>query len=545
MMTKCSTDEAGIDQVRIPQDEGFRDFAESLIRYIDEVFFWCNPGEIVPYYVSDAFERIWERPCSTVYASPSSWVEAIHPADRNRVWNLLQEISHGRPVQLEYRIVRPRGDCRWIWLRSFPTWNEGGSAKRIIGIAQDVTDRKRAEESRAFLASIVESSDDSIIGTNLDAEIVSWNGAAERLFGYAPEEVLGQHISLLFHPNDAPDQKALVATFRRQERIERFEAVRVGKGGRAIDVAVILSPVWGESSELQGVSAIYRDITDRKRAEREREAMEIQLRHAQKLESIGQLAAGIAHEINTPVQYIGDNVRFVKEAFADLQDVIIWNRNSSRANHAAEMPGEPKRAVDIEYLVEEIPKALDQTLDGVTRVATLVAAMKEFSHPGTKEMTSIDLNNAISSTTTVARNEWKYVADLETDFDATLPLVTCLPGDVNQVILNLVVNAAHAIADKVKDGGRGSILIQTRNRDPWAEIRIRDTGGGIPEGIRDRIFEPFFTTKQVGRGTGQGLAIARAVVVEKHGGTIRFESFEGEGTTFIIRLPFDGLRMNS
>jgi signal transduction histidine kinase len=200
------------------------------------------------------------------------------------------------------------------------------------------------------------------------------------------------------------------------------------------------------------------------------------------------------------------------------------------------------KGVDTGYLLEEIPKAIDQTLEGVTRVAAIVGAMKEFSHPDTKEKIPLDLNHAINSTITVARNEWKYVAEMKTEFDPSLPLVSCLPGEFNQVILNLIVNAAHAIADVVNKGGpkMGTITVQTRNCPEWAEIRIQDTGTGIPKKAQSRIYDPFFTTKEIGKGTGQGLAIARTVIVVKHGGSIHFETEEGKGTTFIIRLPFSG-----
>jgi signal transduction histidine kinase len=196
---------------------------------------------------------------------------------------------------------------------------------------------------------------------------------------------------------------------------------------------------------------------------------------------------------------------------------------------------------DAGYLLEEIPKAIEQTLEGVTRVSTLVSAMKEFSHPGTKEKVLLDINHAINSTITVARNEWKYVANMETDLDPSLPLIPCQPGEFNQVILNLIVNAAHAIGDVVREEGtdKGNIKIQTKNCLDWAEIRVQDSGSGIPEGVRTRIFDPFFTTKEIGKGTGQGLAIARSVVVDKHGGTIHFETETGIGTTFVIRLPHE------
>jgi signal transduction histidine kinase len=165
--------------------------------------------------------------------------------------------------------------------------------------------------------------------------------------------------------------------------------------------------------------------------------------------------------------------------------------------------------------------------------------MKEFSHPGENQKQLTDINHCIESTIVVARNEWKYVAELVTDLDPDLPMILCLPGDFNQVILNMIVNASHAIADTQAgaEGGKGTITISSRRCDPWVEIRVADTGAGIPEAIRSRIFDPFFTTKKVGQGTGQGLAIAYSVVVDKHGGTLDFESQVGRGTSFIIRLP--------
>jgi signal transduction histidine kinase len=239
----------------------------------------------------------------------------------------------------------------------------------------------------------------------------------------------------------------------------------------------------------------------------------------------------------------------LKDAFLDLKNLLANYERLLLAAQDSTLSGDTIHEVaaaveqaDAAYLLDEIPKAIDQTLEGVTRVSTLVSAMKEFSHPGTKDKVLLDLNHAVDSTITVARNEWKYVADLETDLDPTLPLIPCHPGEFNQVILNLIVNAAHAIADVIREGDlkKGNIKIQTKNCMEWAEIRVQDTGSGIPEGVRTRIFDPFFTTKEIGKGTGQGLAIARSVVVDKHGGTIHFETEMGKGTTFIIRLPHDG-----
>jgi signal transduction histidine kinase len=279
---------------------------------------------------------------------------------------------------------------------------------------------------------------------------------------------------------------------------------------------------------------------------KKRDLMEVQLRQAQKLESIGQLAAGIAHEINTPIQYVGDNTRFIQDAFADVSKLLRQHESLLQAveQNAAtpQLISEVKSAIaaaDVTYLEKEIPKAAAQTLEGVERVTRIVRAMKDFSHPGASEKTTTNLNKAIESTLMVSRNEWKYVAEMVTDFDPNLPSAPCLPGEFNQVILNLVINAAHAITDVVGSGAtaKGTITVSTRRCGELAEIRIRDTGPGIPEKIRERIFDPFFTTKGVGKGTGQGLAIAHSVIVERHGGRLLFETEVGKGTTFVIQLP--------
>ncbi len=268
------------------------------------------------------------------------------------------------------------------------------------------------------------------------------------------------------------------------------------------------------------------------------------------MESIGHLAAGIAHEINTPAQYVGDNTRFLRDAFASIDGLLgdldrileAVKRGEISKDLIAEVNTNVCSA-DVEYIKAEVPKAIQQSLEGIERVAKIVRAMKEFSHPGNGHKQLVDLNRAIESTLTVSRNEWKYVADLVTDFDPNLPLVSCLPGDFNQVILNLVVNAAQAIANVVNDGTqrRGTITVRTRHEGDWVNVRVEDTGTGIPKSIRHKVFDHFFTTKEVGKGTGQGLAIAHAIVVRKHGGTISFESEEGKGTAFTIRLPITDL----
>ena len=273
------------------------------------------------------------------------------------------------------------------------------------------------------------------------------------------------------------------------------------------------------------------------------------LLQAQKMESIGQLAAGMAHEINTPIQYVTDNVKFVRRCFdpvmtvADLilEIVAEWRDGGNAQDKIAECDALLKR-LKFDYIKRNVPAALEQSLEGLQRVASIVTAMKGFSHPSTGAMEPADLGEVVKLATTVARNEWKYVADLDIRIDPNLPEVPCLRDEIGQVVLNLVVNAAHAVSDVVKAGGgeeKGRISIVVQRVDDSAEIRVQDTGGGIPEAIRGRVFDPFFTTKPVGRGTGQGLAISYVTVVEKHRGQIRFETELGQGTTFIVRLPLE------
>lgn len=284
---------------------------------------------------------------------------------------------------------------------------------------------------------------------------------------------------------------------------------------------------------------------ERKAAELEHGRMEVALRHAQKLESIGQLAAGIAHEINTPAQYIGDNLLFLREAFRDLSAFLGVQARLLEAPEDTQILAEARTAwqdADLDFIREEIPRALQQCEEGVGRVARIVGAMKEFSHPDPERRSPVNLNRSIESTATVCRNEWKYLAELELDLDASLPPLMCYPSELNQAILNLLINGAHAIADQLKVTGeeKGRIRIQTRQDSDWVEIRVEDSGTGIPESVLPRIFDPFFTTKPVGKGTGQGLAIVHAVVVEKHGGTIEVQTGPGKGACFILRIPLVG-----
>jgi signal transduction histidine kinase len=282
---------------------------------------------------------------------------------------------------------------------------------------------------------------------------------------------------------------------------------------------------------------------DQKLASAQRERMEIELRLAQKLEAVGQLAAGIAHEINTPIQFVSDTSQFLSDAFGDLMPLV--DRYAEVVDAARHGPVPPalleavaaaESLADLDYLRERVPPAWERSFAGIRQVAEIVSAMRTFAHP-TTDKAPVDVNEAIRNTLIVTANEYRYVADVKTDLHE-LPPVICSASDLNQVLINLVVNAAHAIADVVADTVvRGGIHIRTRTDGDGVLISISDTGCGIPAEVANRIFDPFFTTKEVGRGTGQGLAIAHTIVTERHGGTISFTTEPGHGTTFDVRLP--------
>jgi PAS domain S-box-containing protein len=421
---------------------------------------------------------------------------------------------------------------------------ENNNPVGLRGAIIDITGRKEAEQNlrdaHAKMAFLINSISSILITVSEDYRIVSWNTEAEKQFGIQEKEALGKPINALEIQWDLDQIMDGIARCRNGNNTVGLDNVRFRqRDGKEGVLGIGISPSFGEISFgmvtlMQGANVTRRRM------------MESQLYQAQKLESIGQLAAGIAHEINTPTQYVGDNVRFLQTSYEAIKKVLMkYDALTERIREGKacdDLLGEVEETTqeaDLGYLTEEIPRAFQQTLEGVERVSRIVRSMKAFAHPGTAEKVPVDINKAIENTILVARNEWKYVADLVTDLDPSLPLVSCVTGDINQVILNVLVNAAQAVSAMVKGcaGGQGKISISTRQDDSWVEIRISDTGNGIPAEIRSRIFDPFFTTKEVGIGSGQGLAISHTAIVERHHGSITFDTEIGRGTTFKIRLP--------
>jgi len=413
-------------------------------------------------------------------------------------------------------------------------------------LEKQVADRLVAEErlriANVEMAQIVDAISCILISSDAHGAVTLWNPAAVATLCVPAADAIGQPLI------DCPvrwDKAAIgraLEDCRAQGRPLHLDGVRFTRPDRHEGfLDITLSPFGDQEGTGSKVLLRATDVTERR-------MLTSQLAQAQKLESIGQLAAGIAHEINTPIQYVGDNLRFLQDACTKLADLLGGAREALRSLRAGAAGAddaltylEAVEGGDADFMLHEVPMAIADALDGAGRVSEIVRAMREFSHPAVTEKTAIDVNRAIQSTITVARNEWKHIAEVRTDLDPDMPLVPCLPAEFNQVILNILINAVHAIADALGDrkGDKGTITVTTHAVDGWAEIRIGDTGTGIPTDIRDRVFDPFFTTKEVGRGTGQGLAIAHSVIVEKHGGTITFDTEPGKGTTFIIRLPVE------
>jgi PAS domain S-box-containing protein len=392
-------------------------------------------------------------------------------------------------------------------------------------------------ESREFSRGLIEASEAGYLVTDPEGTVVEANERFVEMVGAGRlDRLLGTHLEEWVSPADRP---ALGRAVRGECGPVRNLEVQV----RRPDGKHVPMEINGSRVELGGRCCMLALCTDLTR----RRIIESQLHQAQKLEAVGQLASGIAHEINTPSQFVGDNIRFLEESFQDVKDVLEMLNALPRGSRE---PGQADRIVDalvravenveLEYLLEEVPAAMSQSAEGIQRISHIVQAMKNFSQPAVNTKVQIDLNKAIESTITVARNEWKYVADVTFRPEADLPPVPCLPGEINQVFLHLVMNAAQAIGEVVSEGDpKGTIVIETRRRGKWVEVRVSDDGPGIPPEHRNKVLEPFFTTKEVGKGTGQGLAVSRAIVAREHGGTLTFETEPGVGTTFIVRLPLE------
>jgi PAS domain S-box-containing protein len=496
---------------------------------------WVNPG----------FTRLMGYSAAEVIGKPSN---SLHGYGAKSTSGKLieQRIRAGVGADVELLHYTKGGEPLWIRSEIRPVRNADGVLEHFVVLEVDILEEERAarkvreDEERWMLA--LEVNDVAVWDLDVITQRVMGSKRWSELLGIDKADAdlktdEGAVLRKLIHPDELPRFAQSMRTLLdgMQPSLEIGFQMRVGDNYRYMRLRGRVVRRDAAGAPLRVVGTLV-DI-------HEARLMQIQAASASKLESIGELAAGIAHEINTPTQYVGDNVRFLGDAFENVRQ-CVGKLTALIAQHGELVPSlslrEQLDRADMPYLCDEIPKAITQSLEGIQRIAKIVGAMKEFSHPG-QEKTPTDINHAIANTITVATNEWKYVAKIETDLDSSLPAVPVVPGEFNQVILNIIVNAAHAIADaRGSDGTRmGRICIATRREPEWVEIRISDDGCGMPKHVQERIFDPFFTTKPVGKGTGQGLSIAHNVIVKKHRGSILVNSEPGRGTTFTIRLPLE------
>jgi PAS domain S-box-containing protein len=551
-------------------DSDWRGFAEAIGGQTAQVLFVATSmlGDAV--YLTDEQGRI-------TWANPSLSAFVGHPPDqvlgRRRqelasgpLTGPIEQLTTMRPLRAEFPTHDGNGLTRWLTLSAFPVTGDDGGPTGMICVERDVTEEHEAEHRRqqdlrrAESLTVALEYEKQLLSVVLATvpHVVWWKGhdlrytgcneAFLQLRGLADKlDLIGRQEEQLacgdgFGARLAQLERSVLAT--RRPVIDA--KLGVGQPERTYQFSVV---PYLDEGQIAGVVGIGADISHATELER-------QLAQANRLEAIGQLSAGIAHEINTPVQYASDNTRFVADAVTEmlgglrslqqLVDEPAGGDDAAGEGPAGEGPaGGPMQRVreiltglDLGYVAEEVPSALAQSLEGLDRVAQIVRAMKDFSHPG-QGRSQADLNRLITSTVQVSRNEWKYVAVVDLDLDPDVGAVPCFEGDLKQVVLNIVVNAAHAIDEQRRREGSdrlGRIAVSSRRTDDEAVISISDDGTGMDERTRQRVFDPFFTTKEVGRGTGQGLTLALAAM-KKHGGRIEITSAPGEGSTFRIALP--------
>jgi PAS domain S-box-containing protein len=477
-------------------------------------------------------DTVFDRPlwktalCRTQSEAELEWIRAGFAA-----------ASNGEDSRFQLRATnRETGDQHIIDITLQPVFDDARRVTEILSEGRDITDIVDARQALATLENRLAVAESSANLGLWEVDLLSGKGWANdqyfRMLGYEPNEFsmdLEGLVSMV-HPDDIASTVNLVKELRSLPEL-RFEFRMRAKDGRWHWIHTV-GRTLTDPQGRQRMAGVHLDITERKETESRRHS-------AERLESVGKLAAGVAHEINTPVQFVSDSIYFVRDGLYELLALTdrlraLASRDQCNVNAVAAL------STHLPYLVDNLPKALERSLEGLKRVSEIVGSMRELAHPDRPEMSDTDVNHVVQTALVVARAEYKYVADVTTDL-GSLPAVRCHSGELNQVILNLIVNASHAIADLVGDSGRkGSIEVSTRREGDWVRISVADSGAGIPETIRHRIFEPFFTTKDVGRGTGQGLAISHNIIVQRHGGAIDFESVVGKGTVFHLRLPCAG-----
>ena len=447
------------------------------------------------------------------------------------VANIKQKLQQKTPA--EFAVLTPEGDLH-IALHASETKLKD-TFGRVLFI-YDVTERHQAEAQRKLLSTVFEQTSEGVLVTTTDGTIQYANQAITIMSGYNADELIGKDTSIFKNDLQESEHYEDIWHTLANQQVWKGSLTNRTKKGDYFEIEATISPVRNEQQDVSHYVALWHDMTKER-------SLQQQLLQAQKLESIGQLAAGIAHEINTPIQYIQNNLAFFRNTYNSVAPLFRelhqgFNHPETAIETRYQALEQIASTIDFEFLQEEIPDGLEDSLSGIEHVTRIVAAMKEFSHPGGDIKAPADLNKLIDNALIVTRNEWKYCATVDLQLDADLPMLMCDASAWSQILLNLIVNGADAIREKGTEDGMGKLTIVTKGIDKnTVELTLTDTGCGIKDAHKNKIFDPFFTTKEVGKGSGQGLAIVYDIVVNKHGGNVQCESVVNDHTSFIIRVP--------
>ncbi len=490
---------------RVPKKPEREDQFPELMAHLQQVFWIKNAAAVLYFYISPAYEKIWGRSEQSLYDAPDSFLDSIHPDDRGRMGLIFDREQETGGFDEEYRILRPDGEMRWIWSRSYPVRDKEGSVKRFAGIAEDITARKWAEKERMRLAAIIEYSQDIVVSVSLEGFIIGWNQGAEREYGYAAEEVLGRSISILFPPGHYAEYLEIMKKVKQGDAVPAYETVRLGKNGTLVNLSVGIFPIEARDGEIVGASKVGHDISRIKK-------LEAQFIEAQKMAALGQLAGGVAHDFN--------NILSVIIGYSDLIKVNLSPEDSLRAP------------------IGGIRKAAERAV-GLTRQLLI------FSRNETVRFLVLDINEILDSIDDMLRHLVNEDIELAIVRRGPLGHVRADSGYVGQALMNLVINARDAMpkGGKLSIGASDVTLDESNATEhpgipagDYVMMSVGDTGTGMTNEVKARLFEPFFTTKPKGRGTGLGLATCQTIM-NKLKGRIEVCSELGKGTTFTLYFP--------
>lgn len=471
--------------------------------------------------------------------------ELLDGAEREQIFTQQRDIClSGRETTITIDETGGDGETRRYEIHCAPYPGEATDATHIGAVYRNITKRWRAERTALRnseqLALMVESISSILIVLDGEDVVAHWNETAARVFGMDADAAVGRPLLELGLGWSAETLSKYLADCRRQREALRIESLpyhRPGEQPKALGLT--LNPSH-DGPNKSAVLILGNDITDI-------QTRQMRAIHEQKMHSIGQLTAGVAHELNTPARFVSNNIRFLEEGFDDLLALLAAYEDLAEGLREGRDPGELLQNIsalaeeaDLKFLFREIPPAISQSLRGMERVSQILQTMKQFSHPGATPKQLVDVNQAVENTCLVTRGEWKRSSKLVLDLEPGLPQIMAMPVELNQALLNVALNAAQANEETAPGrDGLGELIVQTRLADDMEHvlIRISDSGPGVDPANADKLFNLFYTTKDPGQGTGQGLAITRSIVETQHDGSITFENRAEGGVRFTIRLP--------